>query len=794
MNAKTASTTPTAERGVETNRCGWLRPAWWAWLVPVLLSLWVFWPTLDNRWVLDDHNQIIRNRLIQEPQFYGLALRTDVWSYCDPYARPASNYWRPTFVSWNILNHAAWGLESPRHWHAGNVGLHALVTLLAYVLALRLRLGAIGAVISATLFALHPTRMESVAWVSGSTDILLAFWGMLALLAWVQFVHARRATVRAAYLLGACAAYALALGSKESALGLPLVMGVYAFEQRRRAADSGSVSTLSHALRVVPSLIPLGIVAGVWFFVRLAVLGGLISNAPSATLPETLLSLPSTALWYVRQTVWPYPISPVYLNDVVLLPSLGWREFWRPLAIMVVVVVASALACRFAWRGRAPSGCASLSPTRSTPATGATEQNRRRSPNTAALIGEQPAWCISRADLCTNTLFGLTLFGVVLLPAMNVGGYSLNQPVHDRYLYLPHVGLMMTATAWLMWGIGAWVALGSPPRFRSADRASSRRSLRAGVAHAVVVLGLGAFVAAVGQYNRTIGPLWRDEGSTWSWALRVEPRSSMAHSTLAMVAYNEGRFDDALRHVELADEYTLDKQVEVEEGVPLIKRDTEPSPSPQPSAVPAAPGQGEGPTVRANLLRAQIYLDTGRNREAALEYETFIRVVRASVDERDLSLIRAGLAVAYTRLGRLEEAEKLLRRCKELSPEFSPIIVERLSQAVFRLGRQDEALALLEAELPNVERCHLHGRQLVYYRLGALYYMRGRFGEARTQFEKFLNSTVAIENRSMARYRAETEKALRDLDRLQKGLASTPGGSPGAAPFPSSPTAAPSRP
>lgn len=716
---------------------------WWAWLIPVVLALVAFWPTLDNGWVLDDHSQLIRNRLIQEPQFYLRAICTDVWSFCDPFARPTSNYWRPTFVAWNILNHAAWGLESPRPWHATNLALHITTTLLAFVLAVRLELGSVGATLSATLFALHPTRLEPVAWIAGAADLLLGLWVTLAMLAWVLRVQARGSMARWGWSGAACIAYALALGSKEAALGLPLVMAVYHIEHRRRTDAHADDSITRHAVHALPALVPLAIVAVAWFITRWQVLGGFLGAKPTATPWQTILTLPSTLRWYIMQTLWPHPISPVYLNDIVQPPVLGLHDFWLPLGIVLVTAGVTFAAWRASWRWAMATK------------TGHPSTREQQADHPGRGQRNLPNWALARSDLGVITSVGIAQFGVILLPAMNIGAYSFNQPVHDRYLHTPHIGLSMVIAAWLLWALGEWASRG---RSTQACVKRGRASLTA------IALVMIAFSASSASALRGLAPFWRNETTTWTWGLRVEPRSAMAHSTLAMAAYNEGRFEDALRHVDLADQFTLDKPVVIKEGEALA------------GGEPGAPTLATEPlkeeqwrdSVRANLLRAQIYLDTGRNKDAALEYETFIRVVRASVEERSLSLIRAALAVAYTRLNRLPEAEALLRRCKELSPEFSPIIIERLSVVVFKAGRQDEALALLEAELPNVEACHLHGRQLVYYRLGSLYYMRGRFAEARTQFEKFLSSTVAIENRAMARYRAETEKALRDLDRLQR--------------------------
>ena len=38
---------------------------WLVGLLPVLLAVIVFWPSLENSWLLDDHFQVVRNRLIQ---------------------------------------------------------------------------------------------------------------------------------------------------------------------------------------------------------------------------------------------------------------------------------------------------------------------------------------------------------------------------------------------------------------------------------------------------------------------------------------------------------------------------------------------------------------------------------------------------------------------------------------------------------------------------------------------------------------------------------------------------------
>jgi len=76
---------------------------------------------------------------------------------------------------------AAWG------FHLTNLLLHVANTLLAYGIVFRLT-GRIGiAVCVAALFGIHPLHVESVAWITERKDVLSAFFGLLALLAYLRY-------------------------------------------------------------------------------------------------------------------------------------------------------------------------------------------------------------------------------------------------------------------------------------------------------------------------------------------------------------------------------------------------------------------------------------------------------------------------------------------------------------------------------------------------------------------------------------------------------------------------------
>jgi protein O-mannosyl-transferase len=91
-----------------------------------------------------------------------------------------TGYWQP--LTWLSLQTDAtlWG---PKPWgfHLDNVLLHAANAALLF-LALRALTGAFGTSAAvALLFAVHPLRVESVAWVTERKDVLSTFFGLLAL-------------------------------------------------------------------------------------------------------------------------------------------------------------------------------------------------------------------------------------------------------------------------------------------------------------------------------------------------------------------------------------------------------------------------------------------------------------------------------------------------------------------------------------------------------------------------------------------------------------------------------------
>jgi tetratricopeptide (TPR) repeat protein len=117
------------------------------------------------------------------------------------------------------LEYKAFGLK-PGLFHLDNLLLHLLVTLL--VLFFMRRLGASPFVSFAVmiLFAMHPMRVESVAWVTERKDVLFSLFFLASLLFYMVFYRKRRPV----YYGLALAAFSLSLLSKIQAVSLPLVL------------------------------------------------------------------------------------------------------------------------------------------------------------------------------------------------------------------------------------------------------------------------------------------------------------------------------------------------------------------------------------------------------------------------------------------------------------------------------------------------------------------------------------------------------------------------------------------
>jgi protein O-mannosyl-transferase len=156
-------------------------PVWLMAALLVLGTMALYWPATRCDFVnLDDDLVVTSNVHVQN----GLTLENLKWAFFNP----LFINWHPLTALSHMLDCQLFGLQPWGH-HLTSVSLHALNAALV-LLFLRRTTGAIWrSVVVAALFAVHPLRVESVAWVAERKDVLSGFFGLLALIAYARYAE-----------------------------------------------------------------------------------------------------------------------------------------------------------------------------------------------------------------------------------------------------------------------------------------------------------------------------------------------------------------------------------------------------------------------------------------------------------------------------------------------------------------------------------------------------------------------------------------------------------------------------
>lgn len=346
--------------------------------------------------------------------------------------------------------------------HVVNVLLHASnCVLLFYFLFLTTRAMSPSA-LAAALFAVHPLHVESVAWAAERKDVLSTFWLLVTLLAYRRYgarpSFANWSFVTLAFLCG--------LLSKSMVVTLPILLCLLDWWPLRRIDHGAGMRSIQR--RLIVEKLP-------WLAMSLAI--GVVtivaqrSGGNTEMLPETSLLLRVTNAidsygWYLWKTIWPTSLCAMYYHPQAFPP-------WRQLILSLLA-------------------CGSLSVT--------SIALRRRHP--ACFVG----WW----------WFVISLLPVIGLLQVGVQSHA------DRYVYLPHLGLL-TAFA-----------------FEAHDlfiRHVRSNWLPRCLAAFVLMTWATLTVAQITH--------WRTTKDLWQHALAVDPESWFAISRLSAIRSEEGKLDEA---------------------------------------------------------------------------------------------------------------------------------------------------------------------------------------------------------------------------------------------------------
>ena len=346
-------------------------------IYPILATItWiVFGQTVGHQFVAyDDQNYVYENSQITA----GVTLQGLGNAFTHAHARN----WHPLTTISHMLDCQFFGLDPAGH-HLVNVFLHLVAVLLLFSV-LREMTGALWrSAFVAAVFAVHPLRAESVAWISERKDVLSGVFFMLTLIAYLYYVR-RPVLNRYVCLL---IVFGLALLSKAMLVTLPIILLLLDYWPLNRFQDECSRPPLR---RLILEKLPLLFLSAGSAVATLIVQKPTIAYADQVTLTARVANSAISYFIYARQLVWPTRLAVFY-------PYAGDNVSVLEVVLAVVCLVAMTVAIFFL---------------------------RRRFPYLLAGWG----WYL------------ISLVPVIGLVQTGLQGHA------DRYTYLPQIGLCIALT------------------------------------------------------------------------------------------------------------------------------------------------------------------------------------------------------------------------------------------------------------------------------------------------------------------------------------------------------------
>ena len=299
----------------------------------------VFAPALWGEFVYDDHALLARNPALHSPDGVLDLVTQPLW--------PGLDYWRP--LTGLVLSAGlAAGDGGPLVVHGVALTLHLVAMWALYALVRRCGDDRVLALAAATLFALHPVQVESVAWASAVNDVL---WGACALVGGLAFVRWRQGGSRG-LPWGATVAFALALAAKEAGV---VTLALYA------VLDAvGRTGVLRWPTALLRAYGPAVVVLLCYLGLRAVVVGSSVGVQGSGVAADLewarALTLRAELLGrFAGLFVMPAPL--VLFRGIEVAPD--WTEVttWLPIVAAGAVVVGVWWACRSGCR---PAGVGAL--------------------------------------------------------------------------------------------------------------------------------------------------------------------------------------------------------------------------------------------------------------------------------------------------------------------------------------------------------------------------------------------------------------------------------------------------
>ena len=679
MRIPTMPSAAAPTEAVSLARRGLRLPAWLLATLLGVLTLALYWPVTQNAFInYDDPVYVTENYQVQK----GLTWENLQWVF----SHQVCANWHPVTILSHMLDCQLYGLHSGGH-HLTNLLLHALNTVLVFLLLHRLtRIPGRSAWV-AVLFACHPTHVESVAWVAERKDMLCAMFGFLALLFYVQYASVRSPSNQAAaggpgptagsshpwpfYWL-AWSSLALGLMCKPMLVTWPFVLLLLDYWPLARF-QPGRARTLW--FEKIP-FFALAVAASVATF-AVQKRSGAVAAIDGMPLGMRVANALVSYGRYLGKLFWPQDLAVFY-------PHRGYWPLSGVLLAGGLLAGLTVLACLA----------------------------RRRTP--FLLVGW--LWFVG------------TLVPVIGL--VQVGGQSLA----DRYTYIPSVGLLVL----IIWGIcdliGYWrlnlrlaATVGaaavilccaltrqqigywknSETLFRHSlavtkDNEIARNNLGdALLAQGQTTAAISEFAAAVRLNPRSVlvhlslGSALCKQGDPeaaiheFEAALRLDPNNANAHGNLGCVLAEKGQTTAAVKHFQLAFRADPDyADAHFNLGNALTKLgDADGAMREFQTVLRLKPGDTEAHYKLGNLLARK-----GRNDDAIREFQEAVRL------KPDFTEAHGNLGSLLTQQGQTDAAIRHFQEALRLKPDYAEASYN-LANVYLKAGQPDLAVSQYQAAL-----------------------------------------------------------------------------------------------
>jgi hypothetical protein len=430
--------------------------------------------TISFGFVYDDKPAIVDSVTIRSWQFLA--------HYFSPQTSPGiaqaggGTFYRPITVLWLRLNYLAFGVN-PTGWHFAMVACHVLMTYLLFVLVEKLTGNRLSAGLAAIFFGLHPVHVENVAWASSVNDLLLSIFLIGSLIAWLNFRDQRKSKrwMGASLLL-----FALGLLSKETAAVFPFLIFGYAVIFSCPLAAENS--------RRIGLVLKDGLISAPYFLLLVIYLAirHMQPHSPAQSLVplgwSTMLLTTPSILWFdLKHLLVPISSSEFYGLAYVTRPD--FENFLLPIIFLIAALAVA-------------------------------------------------AYCISKLADRRLGIFALGLAVVTTLPSLYLRAIAPGNFVHDRFLYLPSVGIVILAAL----GAERLFVVGS-----EAEPAPSNKSRAIIKWAALAILCATAFATTVHHELP-----WASNILLYQNAMKYAPQNPILQVDLANELANMGHYDRAL--------------------------------------------------------------------------------------------------------------------------------------------------------------------------------------------------------------------------------------------------------